>query len=1193
MVCPSCTTENKAGAKFCTSCGALLPQLCPGCGSPYESGERFCAECGSQLSSASVSSGPTVSAAVIPRPPALAPELRLVSVLFVDLVGFTSLSEGRAAEDVRELLDRYFAVAKRVVGRYDGVIAKFIGDAVMAVWGAEVAREDDAERAVRAGLEIVDSVSAFGQEVGVPGLRARAGVVTGQAAVMKDPDEGIVAGDRVNTASRAQSAAAPGSVLVDEVTRQASAAAILFEDAGEHAVKGKAEPLRLWRAVRVVAGRGGRDREQLIEAPFVGRDSELRLVKELLHGTVERRGARLAAIFGEAGVGKSRLRREFYNYTDGLAESFLWHSGRCLSHGDGVAYWALGEMVRQRFGIPEDAPSREAEARLEAGLVEWVPDAADREFVAPRLGALLGVASPGLDRAELFAGWRLFFERLAAHEPVILVFEDMQYADEGLLEFIEQLLDWTTEVPIFMLTMARPELASRRDGWPAGRRGATTVRLEPLDERAIREIIIGVVDGLPEDAAGRIVERAQGIPLYAIETVRALRDRGTLEVIDGRLVATGDLGELAVPASLNALLASRLDALEPGERSLVKAMAVFGGSFPREAAVALTDLGGGGVDRALAGLVRKQVLVIRADPLSPDRGQYAFAQGLLRTVAYERLSRRERKQRHVAAAEHLQQAFANEGEEVAEVIATHYLDAYRAAGEDSDADGLRERAVGALRRSARRAANVGAPEVAQRAYTQAGELADESERPGLIQAAGEIAVQAGRYDEAIALLDRAADEHARAGRDRESAMTAYPGGIALIRLGQPREAAGRVTGALQTLVPTDALDADVGRLNAILGRALVFAGDYQDAAAVLETALTVAEALELADVLGEALVSKAVLYQYTGRPQEAWALYAAALDVAERHELPDVRYRALVNLANFGMLWDQPDARPHAEAALAASRRRGDRHGESLAAGNVMCLHLYSGRWDELECLARELLDPDPHRPGADLCHYRLLFLHALRGEGDAATTALDYLAGWNDSDDAEFRSMYDACVIAARLAASKPADALEHALRTLARAIQTLTAAHESVRDGWPDTLHAALRLARHEDARWIIALLADLPPGHIPPYLRAQLVRGRALLCAAEGDHDTVEYDLNEAINAFDTLGYPYWHAVAQTDLAAWLIDQHRADEAGPLLEPATATLTQLRASPALIRAQALTPTYDSGSELSGPPVSSGAPG
>jgi class 3 adenylate cyclase len=314
---------------------------------------------------------------------AVVPELRFVSVLFVDLVGFTALSEGREAEDVRELLGRYFLSARTVVERYGGVIEKFIGDAVMAVWGAPVAREDDAERAVRAALEIVDAVSAFGGEVRAPDLRARAGAVTGQVAALENPGEGIVVGDKVNTASRVQSAAGPGAVLVDEVTRQLGSAAIVYEDAGEHRVKGKVEPLRLWRAVRVVAGAGGREREGLVEAPFVGRDTELRLVRDLLRATVERRATRLVAITGEAGVGKSRLRREFSNYTDGLADTFLWHLGRCLSHGDGIAYWALAEMVRQRFGIPEDAPSQE-------------------------LGALLGVAEPGLDRPESFAGWRLF-----------------------------------------------------------------------------------------------------------------------------------------------------------------------------------------------------------------------------------------------------------------------------------------------------------------------------------------------------------------------------------------------------------------------------------------------------------------------------------------------------------------------------------------------------------------------------------------------------------------------------------------------------------------------------------------------------------------------------------------------------------------------------------------------------------------
>jgi class 3 adenylate cyclase len=354
VTCPACGAENKAGAKFCGLCGIGLASRCPACGTGVRAEQRFCDECGTALTMDALTTGLGSEAAGGSAEGEVAPgmaELRVVSVPFVDLVGFTSLSESRDAEDVRELLGRYFDTARRIVQRYGGSIQKFIGDAVMAVWGVPLAREDDGERAVRAALEVVDAVGVFGDQVGTSGLSARAGVVTGQVAALENPGEGLVVGDRVNTASRVQACAEPGAVFVDEVTRQVAMAAIAFEDAGEHAVKGKVVPLRLWRAVRVVAGVGGADREQGLVAAFVGRDGDLRLLKELFHGVLERRSARLVAVSAEAGVGKSRLRREFSNYTDGLAEQVLWHSGRALSYGDGVAYWALAEMVRQRLGI--------------------------------------------------------------------------------------------------------------------------------------------------------------------------------------------------------------------------------------------------------------------------------------------------------------------------------------------------------------------------------------------------------------------------------------------------------------------------------------------------------------------------------------------------------------------------------------------------------------------------------------------------------------------------------------------------------------------------------------------------------------------------------------------------------------------------------------------------------------------------
>jgi class 3 adenylate cyclase/predicted ATPase len=1106
----------------------------------------------------------------------------MVSVLFVDLVGFTALSEGREAEDVRELLGRYFDSARTIVDRYGGVIEKFIGDAVMAVWGVPVAREDDAERAVRAALEVVDAVSVFGAEVGAVDLRARAGVVTGQVAALDNPGQGLVVGDRVNTASRVQSAAQPGSVFVDEVTRQVTMAAIAYEDAGEHSVKGKAEPLRLWRAVRVVAGMGGEQRESGLEAPFVGREGDLRLLKELFHGALERRSARLVAVTADAGLGKSRLRREFFNYVDGLAETLLWHTGRCLSYGEGVAYWALAEMVRQRLGIAENASPEDAAAKLESGLARWVPDESDREFIAPRLGALLGLADPGAGREELFSGWRMFFERLADHEPVALVFEDLQWADDGLLDFIEQLLDWSAASPIFILTLGRPEFAAGRDGWPAGRRSATLLVLEPLADGSMRELLDGLVDGLPAEAARRIISQAQGVPLFAVETVRALADRGALVERDGRLFLEGELGELDVPPSLSSLLAARLDALEGAERNLVKAMSLFGGSFPRSAAAALGDVPEDELDEVLNSLVRKQVLVIRADKLSPDRGQYAIAQELLRAVAYEMLSRQERRLRHQAAAEHLRSAFANDGEEVAEAISSHYLDAYRAAQGDPDADELRAEALSALRRAAHRALTVGAPETAERLYlTAAGLATEEPDEIALVQAAGEAALRSGRLEAAVESLEKAFAAHSVAGRTREASRGARHLGLALMRLGRAEEGAERIALALDALDADDA-SAEVGELNLGLARALRAMGKNERCASALETALAIAEALKLPEVLTQGLTSKANLYQYGGRNQEGHHLATAALEIARAHSLIEAECRAATTCGVSAMQWDRPEAGEHFSLAASIARRLGDRYSESLNAGNLMTVHLYAGRWDELERVADDLLTGNEDRPGAEDLQYRRVFLHALRGNGDGARASLERMEPWKHSDELEVHGLYASAVIAERLVEGDYEQALSYGLAGLPRHIETLSVANESVRYEWPDTLDAALALGRLADVRKVLALLTDQPPGFIPPYLDAQLARGRALLASAEARHDHVRDGLLTAIDAFRGLGYPYWLAVAQLDLAEWLIGQSRGEEAAALVEEAIGVLEPLRAGPALARARGLIETPAQGAEI-----------
>ncbi|HLN06829.1 MAG TPA: adenylate/guanylate cyclase domain-containing protein, partial [Acidimicrobiales bacterium] len=308
-------------------------------------------------------------------------ERRLCSVLFVDLVGFTPLAEKRDPEEIRDLLSLYFERAQAIIGHYGGTVEKFIGDAVMAVWGAPIANEDDAERSVRAALEVVASVTELGSESDVE-LSARAGVVTGEVAItIGKVAEGMVLGDTVNSASRVQSVAPPGAVLVDESTWRAASGAIAFAEVGRLQLKGKEEVVQAWRALRVVAQRKGVGRSERLEPPFVGRDEELRLVKDLLHATAREQRARLVSVTGIPGIGKSRLAWEFLKYVDGLAETVYWHQGRSPAYGEGITFWALGEMVRMRARINESEDAASSRSKLSAAVLEFVSDPDERRWI--------------------------------------------------------------------------------------------------------------------------------------------------------------------------------------------------------------------------------------------------------------------------------------------------------------------------------------------------------------------------------------------------------------------------------------------------------------------------------------------------------------------------------------------------------------------------------------------------------------------------------------------------------------------------------------------------------------------------------------------------------------------------------------------------------------------------------------------
>ena len=650
--CASCGTGNPEGMKFCGECGAPFARVCPACGVPGSM--KFCGECGTPMDGGASAPAARPAEAGVP-----VSERRTTTVLFADLVSFTAYSEGRDPEEVRELLSAYFAVARTVVGRYGGTIEKFIGDAVMAVWGVPVSHEDDAERAVRAGLDLVTELVALGESSGAPGLSMRVGIVTGSVAVtLGATNEGMVAGDAVNTAARVQTAADPGSVWVDAETRSLTQAAVAFSDMGEHGMKGKAEPVRLFRADAVVAAVGGAQRVDGLQAPMTGREAELRTVKEALHATQADGRARLVVVTGVAGVGKSRLGWEFEKYADGLRGRVAWHRGRSLSYGEGAAFWAFAEMMRSRLRILESDDRVTVAAKTAAGVRAAAASEQEAAWLLPRVGALVG-GNEGVsfDRTDLFVAWTTFLERVGGADPVVLVFEDAQYADSGLVDLVEHLMQ-SIRCKLFVLLLARTELLER---WPAlaEGRGRTRVDLAPLPQEAMAALVDGLVSDLPVRARAALVARAEGVPLYAVETVRSLIDQDAVLAQDGRYVfvdhdyAIVDLGRLTAPTSLQTLIAARLDALKATERRTVQDASVLGMTFRYASLLSLTGTSSFELDAALAALVAKGVLETQDDPRSPELGQYRFLQAMVREVAYSTLARSDRRARHLAAAEQL------------------------------------------------------------------------------------------------------------------------------------------------------------------------------------------------------------------------------------------------------------------------------------------------------------------------------------------------------------------------------------------------------------------------------------------------------------------------------------------------------------------------------------------------------------
>jgi class 3 adenylate cyclase/tetratricopeptide (TPR) repeat protein len=635
-------------------------RVCASCGESNPERARFCLACATPLASPARRHGE---------------ERKLVSVLFCDLVGFTARSDRADPEDVRAVLRPYHARLRVELERFGGTVEKFVGDAVMAVFGAPTAYEDDAERAVRAALRILEAIDELNAAEPTLALTVRVGLTTGQVLVAlgarPEQGEGIVTGDVVNTAARLQTVAPAGGVVVDETTWRLTRQLVIYEELAPVTVKGKDEPVPVWRAT------GARNRTGTVRpvtTPFVARQDELSMLKAAWRRALREPSVQLVTVVGEPGVGKSRLVRELFVALDAEPQPVAWRQGSCLPYGEGITFWALGEVVKAEAGILESDGPTAAAAKLAAAVEAVEDDPAEREWLKARLAPLIGLGDADrpetAQRTESFAAWGRFLEDVAGRSPLVLVIEDLHWADQALLEFLVHLLEWTTSVPLLLVATARPELHERVAGWGGGVRNATTIALGPLsdaDTARLLSMLLGRSVMLA-DTQAILLERAGGNPLYAEEFVRLLADRGLLTPDgDGPGVA-----EVPAPETVQALIAARLDTLSVERKALLQDAAVVGRVFWSGALAAMGGIDEPEVRQDLHELARKELVRPARRSSVAGQGEYAFWHLLVRDTAYEQIPRAARAGKHRSAAAWIERLAGERVADHAELLAHHY-----------------------------------------------------------------------------------------------------------------------------------------------------------------------------------------------------------------------------------------------------------------------------------------------------------------------------------------------------------------------------------------------------------------------------------------------------------------------------------------------------------------------------------------
>ena len=891
-------------------------------------------------------------------------ERKVVTVLFADLVGFTSRAEQMDPEDVAAELARYQGRVRTELERYGGTVEKFIGDAAMAIFGAPTAHEDDPERAVRAALAIRD----WARE---EGIELRVGINTGEALVTigarPEAGETMAAGDVVNTAARLQSAAPVNEIVVGEQTFRATEQAIDYEEAEPVEAKGKAQPVRAWKAVDARARIAV---ERVHGAALVGRRREVDLLEDALARVLQERSAQLVTLVGVPGIGKSRLVLELYGAIERHPDFISWRQGRCLPYGEGVTFWALGEMVKAQVGILEGDEPAEAERKLSAGVEDaWV-----QSHLRPLVGLPGGAEGGGDMRDEAFAAWRRFFEELAEERPLVLVFEDLHWADEHLLDFVDHLVDWASSVPLLVVSTARPELLTRRPGWGGGKPNALTVSLSSLsDEDTARLLaeLLGAV--LPAETQVELLARAGGNPLYAEEFARMLRDRG-------------QVGEL--PETVQGLIAARLDLLEPEQKSLLQDAAVIGKRFWVGALASLSGLDRAALEAGLHTLERKEFIRRERSSSVVDDSEYAFRHLLVRDVGYGQIPRAERAEKHLLAAGWIEQL--GRREDHAEMLAHHYLQALEltaaAGGSTTSFSGA---AREALADAGDRALALNAYEAAGRFFRAALDLLPEGDlrRGRLLFRLGRALYQLGETD--VGVLERAREE-LLAGGDVEGAAEVETTLCEHFWLIGDNDRAIEHLAKAQRLVEDREPSGVKARVAATASRILMLAAEEDQSIRVGEEALAMAEQLGLDGIKAAAMVNVGSARAALGE-DEGITLLARAIDAARAANEPFEMCRAMGNLA--ARRWVRGELQEALPLWLEAGREA-EQYGQKGFARWFRAVPVPAeyefGQWDDAvkraDTLIAEVEAGSPHYLAA-ACYFMRSILRLGRGDADGAVT--------------------------------------------------------------------------------------------------------------------------------------------------------------------------------------------------------------